>query len=76
MATETLGKFGHHPDELIDAQVELDRLQGMLTEAHGALLRALDFRSATPEGLAIKRDVRDALDRTGFKGNMGYRAAF
>jgi hypothetical protein len=78
MATvkETLGKFGHHPDDLIDAQVELDRLQGLLTEAHGGLLRALDYRAATPEGLSIKADVRDCLRRTEFKGDMGQRANF
>ena len=66
-----LGKFGHHPDALIDAQVELDRLEGLLCEAHGGLLRALDYRAATPEGIAIKNDVRDCLRRTGFQGEMG-----
>ena len=70
---DTLGKFGHHPDALIDAQVELDRLEGLICEAHGGLLRALDFRTASLEGLAIKADVRDCLDRTGFKGTMGLR---
>jgi hypothetical protein len=62
---EPLGKYGHHPDDLIDAQVELDRLTGLLAEAHGGLLRALDYRAVTPEGLAIKADIRDALRRTG-----------
>jgi hypothetical protein len=71
-----LGKFGHHPDPLIDAEVEIDRLQGLLTEAHMALLRGLDYRAATPEGLAIKCDLRDALNRTGFSGLMGERALF
>lgn len=69
---EQLGKFGHHPDPLIDAEVEIDRLNGLLCEAHGGLLRGLDYRAATPEGLSIKADLRDALRRTGFKGNMGY----
>lgn len=69
-------KFGHHPDELIDAQVELDRLAGLLSEAHGGLLRALDYRAATPEGLAIKADIRNALERTGYKGEYGYRKDF
>jgi hypothetical protein len=68
-----LGKFGHHPDPAIDAEVEVERLQGLLAEAHGGLLRALDYRAATPEGLAIKDDVRDALRRTGFVGDFGVR---
>lgn len=66
-----LAKFGHHPDEIIDAEVEVGRLEGLLAEAHGGLLRALDYRAATPEGLAIKHDVRDALRRTGYVGTMG-----
>jgi hypothetical protein len=66
-----LGKFGHHPDQTIDAEVAISRLQGALSEAHGGLLRALDYRAVTPEGLAIKHDVRDALRRTGYIGNMG-----
>ena len=68
---EPMGKFGHHPDEVIDAEVEVGRLEGLLAEAHGGLLRALDYRAATPEGLAIKSDVRDTLRRTGFTGPMG-----
>ena len=71
MDSEKVGKFGHHPDPLIDAEVEVGRLEGLLMEAHGGLLRALDFRTATPEGLSIKHDVRDALRRTGFTGSMG-----
>lgn len=67
----TLAQFGHHPDPLIDAEVEVGRLGGLLAEAHGGLLRALDYRAATPEGVAIKHDVRDALLRTGFEGTMG-----
>lgn len=74
--TEKLGKFGHHPDPMIDAEIELDRMDGLLAEAHGGLLRALDYRAATPEGLAIKYDVRDTLRRTDFKGDMGCRAEF
>lgn len=69
--TEQLGKYGHHPDPEIDADVEVERLQGLLCEAHGGLLRALDYRAATPVGLSIKDDIRDALRRTGFTGNMG-----
>ena len=67
-------KLGHHPDPLIDCQVEVDRLEGLLSDTHGGLLRALDYRAATPEGLAIKRDIRDALRRTGFSGEMGVSA--
>lgn len=66
-----IAQFGHHPDPLTDAQVEVGRLQGLLAEAHGGLLRALDFRTASPNGLAIKHDVRDALRRTGFEGDFG-----
>jgi hypothetical protein len=73
---ENLGAFGHHPDPLIDAQVEIDRLEGLMAEAHAGLIRALDYRAATPEGLSIKADVRDALQRTGFTGSTGYRNAF
>lgn len=69
-------KYGHHPDPQIDAEVEIGRLQGALCEAHGGLIRALDYRAATPEGLSIKYDVRDALKRTGFTGDLGLRAEF
>jgi hypothetical protein len=74
--TENVSRFGFHPDPLIDANLEIERLQGLLCEAHAGLLRALDYRSATPEGLAIKHDVRDALRRTGFVGNLGVRSEF
>lgn len=69
-----VAKFGHHPDPLIDAEVEVGRLEGLLAEAHGGLLRALDYSAATPNGLAIRADVRDALRRTGFVGVMGEMA--
>jgi hypothetical protein len=72
----TMGKFGHHPSQEIDSEVEVERLQGLLCEAHAGLVRALDYRAATPEGLSIKHDVRDTLRRTGFSGDMGYRANF
>lgn len=71
VAHEDCAQFGHHPDPLIDAEVEVGRLQGLLMEAHGGLLRALDYRAATPEGLSIKHDVRDALRRTEYAGTMG-----
>lgn len=70
------GKFGHHPDALIDAEVEIDRLLGLLREAHAGLCRALDYRAVTTEGLAIKADVRDTLHRTGFSGTYGTRSEF
>lgn len=73
---EGMPKYGHHPDPLIDAEVEIDRLSGLLSEAHGGLLRALDYRVATPEGLAIKRDVRSALHRTEYDGPFGARTDF
>lgn len=73
--SESLAKFGHHPDPLIDAEVEIERLVGLLVEAQGGLLRALDFRAATPEGVSIKHDIRDALVRTGFKGEMGCQSS-
>ena len=66
-----LGRFGHHPEPLIDAEVECDRLMGLLAEAHAGLLRALDLRTETPEGQAVRADVRDALRRTGYKGSSG-----
>lgn len=74
--TEQLGKFGHHPDPLTDAEVEIDRLKGLLCEAHGGLLRGLDYRAGTPEGCSIKHDLRHVLRRTGFTGTMGVRARF
>lgn len=69
-----VGKFRHHPDPLIDREVEIGRLEGLLAEAQAGLCRALDYRAATPEGLAIKADVRDTLRRTGFSGPMGVAA--
>lgn len=69
----SLGKFGHHPDPAIDAEVEIDRLKGLLSEAHGGLLRALDFSGASAESIRIKQDVRYTLRQTGFTGSMGER---
>jgi hypothetical protein len=67
-----VAQFGHHPDPLIDSNIEVERLQGLLYEAHMGLLRGLDFQAGTPNGLTIKADIRDALRRTGYTGNMGY----
>lgn len=69
-------KFGHHPDPQTDIEIECDRLRGMLVEAHVGLIRALDFRTASPDGLAIKADVRRVLRETGFTGDLGYRQNF
>ena len=66
MESAKLGKFGHHPESPIDAEVEVDRLQGMLRKAHYGLLRALEFRTCSADGLAIKRDVRKCLEQTGY----------
>lgn len=74
--SQSLGRFGHHPDSQIDAEVEIERLRGLLWEAHAGLVRALDFRAGTPEGIQIKHDVRDALSRTGYSGNLGYRSEY
>jgi hypothetical protein len=54
-----------HPDPLIAAECEIERLQGLLCEARGGLIRAAQLRVATPQGLAIKREIRSALERTG-----------
>ena len=56
--------YNHHPDPLIDREVEIERLNGLLYEARAGLVRALDYRAATPLGLSIKRDIRSALTRT------------
>jgi hypothetical protein len=53
-----------HPDPVIAAECEIERLEGLLCEARSGLLRALEFNAATPEGLAVKRDVRSALERS------------
>lgn len=65
-----------HPDAEIAREIVIDTLVGQLAEAHAAMCRALDFRTATPEGLAIKHDVREALTRTGFRGDPGLRSTF
>lgn len=53
-----------HPDPVIAAECEIDRLRGLLSDARGGLLRALEFNAATPHGLAIKHDIRSALERS------------
>lgn len=72
-----LGKYGHHPDQTIDAEIEIEILQGQLAEAKNGLIRALDYRAVTPEGLAIKSDIRYWLQGLGVKfGEFGYRSEF
>lgn len=44
---------------------ECNAILGALDAAHTGLKRALDFRTATPEGLDIKNDVRIALVDSG-----------
>lgn len=60
--SEVLAQHGHHPDPLIDAEVEIEWLSGLLSEAMGGLNRALMVNVVSPEGLAVKRDVRWALE--------------
>jgi len=70
---EILGRFGHHPDPVIDAEVEIDRITGNLTVAHTGLLRALDMNVVSPAGLAIKEQIRSALKVSEYNGPMGER---
>jgi hypothetical protein len=65
-----------HPDPETAREVVISTLVGQLAEAHAAMCRALDFRTASPEGLSIKADVREALTRTGFRGDPGLRPQF
>jgi len=60
-----------HPDKEIALEIEIEILQGQLATAHAGLLSALDYRSATPNGLAIKENVRWALRESGFEGDFG-----
>lgn len=69
--SDELGKFGHHPEPEIDAEVEIERLIGCLATAHAGLRRALDYRTATLHGLDIKNDVRWSLKESGFAGELG-----
>ncbi len=70
-------KFQHHPDQLIDYEIEIDRLNGLLGEAHAGLIRGLDYRAVTPEGLNIKTDIRNTLIRTGCPSEKwGLRSTF
>jgi hypothetical protein len=59
--------YGHHADPIIDAEIEIARLRGLLADARGGLLRALDFQAASPNGINIKCEVRCVLDKIGWK---------
>jgi hypothetical protein len=54
----------------------ITRLQDQLRAAQAGLRRALDFRTASPEGLAIKAEVREALRQSGDEGPWGVREQF
>jgi hypothetical protein len=64
MQTETLGRYGHHPDQEIDTECEVDRLQGLLYEARAGLEVALGFNTCTPNGLYIKSEIRRIIEAT------------
>ncbi|MGI9489307.1 MAG: hypothetical protein ACR2RF_26150 [Geminicoccaceae bacterium] len=61
MTDEKLGRFGHHPEPLIDAEIEAQRMAGLLATARVGLEHALGYRAVTPNGLYIKGCVRDAI---------------
>jgi hypothetical protein len=63
-------KFGHHPDALIDAQIELDRLEAHLHLAVAVLNRVLDLNVVSPRALRIKGNVRWALGEITDDGKM------
>ena len=60
--------FDENGAEILAIQQELR--QRLLT-AQAGLRRALDYRAATPEGLAIKADIRKALVLSGDPGPWG-----
>lgn len=53
-----------HPDPVIAAEAEIERLEGLLCEARAGLRRGLEFNAATPHGLSVKHDLRSALERS------------
>ncbi len=55
--------FGHHPDPTIDAEVEIERLTGQLTECHAVMAEVLTLNVATPNGQRVKGLVRYWLDQ-------------
>ena len=56
-----VAKFRHHPDALIDAQVEIDRLEGHLKTATTVLNDALCLDVVTPKAVRVKGNIRWAL---------------
>lgn len=64
-----------HPEREIALEIALAAAQAAMVDAKNGLLRALDYRAATPEGLAIKADVRAALEAIGYPASRwGYRS--
>jgi hypothetical protein len=53
-----VAQFGHHPDPTTDAEVEVQRLRGMLSEAHAAMDEVLTLSVATPNGQRVKNLIR------------------
>jgi hypothetical protein len=62
---EEVAKYGHHPDPLIDAEVELDRLEGVLSECWVVIESALTLRVVSPRGTWFKNNVRRLLQDHG-----------
>lgn len=52
-------------DDMPERRAAWDEVKERLAAAQRGCRRALDFRTATPEGLAIKADVRESLVRSG-----------
>lgn len=71
---EPLGKFGHHPDPIIDAEVEIECLQGRLADAE-ARARYLATRLNTPEFIdfsaAVVIEAAHQLERWGVDHDGG-----
>lgn len=79
---EPLGRFGHHPDEEIDWNIECEALENILSdlsmghtgfgrdadyEALGErLARFLDFATLDPHKLALKNALREHVRKLGF----------
>lgn len=70
--SDKLGRFGHHPDPVIDLEVEVTNIEGEIinhkvgyTIDLPALKRrawdALNFNASTPEAIRIKNYLRTLL---------------
>lgn len=64
-ATESLGRFGHHPDPIIDGEVELDRKDGQLAECHAILHGLIGLDLVAPRGVSLKSSARRVLREQG-----------